>query len=171
MFRTDVAHQIADAESFVEYACAAINVRMYSAGEETEVVLNTFQEAPIIGYRWVYKINAKHSIGQQRLVSTALEHPSPSWRGTAISASEKSTFGNESVSMGMPNIDDRDPDRRVDDGKRNTETEGGNEEDAQEGELGSGQRRDDVRRKFDSGHSLCFSLALSSSTCSMESTL
>ena len=53
-------------------------------------------------------------------MSKALERPSPSPRGTVILAPEKSTLGNESVSMGMPNIDDRDLGRRVDDGKRST---------------------------------------------------
>ena len=60
--------------------------------------------------------------------------------------------------MGMPNTDDRNLGRRVDDDKRSTGTdeienaatdhekggEGGG--DPQEGELRSGQRRDEVRR-------------------------
>ena len=85
--------------------------------------------------------------------------------------------------MGMPNIDDRDLGLRVDYGKRSTGTDeiqngvmdhvkGGDDEgDPQEGELRSGQRRDEVRRKFDSGHSLRFFLVVSSSTCFMESAL
>ena len=87
------------------------------------------------------------------------------------------------MSMRMLKIDDNsDPGRRVDDGKRSTgvdeikngatdhEKRAGDEGDPQEGELCSGQRRDDVRRKSDSGHSRFF-LALSNSTCSMESAL
>ena len=35
-FLTDIAHQTDEAESFVEYACAAINDQMYSGGEETK---------------------------------------------------------------------------------------------------------------------------------------
>ena len=85
-FLTDVAHQTDEAESVVEYACAATNDQMYSVGEETEVVPNTFEEATITGSRWVYKINAEKFIGQPRLVPTALERPSPSRRGTVISA-------------------------------------------------------------------------------------
>ena len=46
---------------------------MYSAGKETEVVPNTFEEATNIDSLWVSKINAETSIGQPRLVSTALE--------------------------------------------------------------------------------------------------
>ena len=161
-FLTDIAHQTDEAESVVEYSCAATNVQMYSAGEETEVFPKTFEEARMIGSHWVYKINAENSIGQQSLVPTALEHPSLSRRGTAISAPEKSTLGNEPMSMGMPNIDDRDLGHRVDDGKRSSGTDGikngamdhqkggGDEGDPQEGELRSGQRRDEVRRKFDS---------------------
>ena len=178
-FLTDIAHQTDEAESVVEYACAATNVQMYSAGEETEVFPKTFKEAAMIGSRLVYKINAKNSIGQQTLVPTALEHLSPSRRGTAISAPEKSSLGKEPVSMGMPNIDDRDLGRRVDDGSWSTGTDeikngaieheegGGDKGD----ELRSGQRRDEVRRKSDSGHSLRFSHALSDSTGSMESAL
>ena len=83
--------------------------------------------------------------------------------------------------MGMPNIDDRDLGPRVDDGKRSTgtdeiedgamdhEKEGEDEGDPQEGELRSGHRRDEVRRKYDSGLSLRFFLFVSISTCSMES--
>ena len=104
---TDNAHHTDEAESVVEYACAATNVQMYSVGEETEVVPNTFEEATITGFRWVYKIKAEISTGRPRLVPTALERPSPSPRGTVISAPEKSTSGNEPASMGMPNIDDR----------------------------------------------------------------
>ena len=64
--------------------------------------------------------------------------------------------------MGMPNTDDRDLGRRVDDYIRSTGTDeikngamdhekGGEDEgDPQEGELRSGQRRDEVRRKSDS---------------------
>ena len=156
---------------------------MYSVGEETEVVPNTFEEATIAGSRWVYKINAENSIGQPRLVPTALERPSSSRRGTVISAPEKPTSGNEPASMGMPNTDDRDLGPRVDDDKRSTGTDeiengamdhekGGEDEgDPQEGELRSGQRRDEVRRKSDSGHSLRFFLFVSISTCSMESAL
>ena len=77
-FLTDVAHQTDEAESVVEYACAATNDQMYSVGEETNIVTNTFEEAMITGSRWVYKINAEKSIGQPRLVPTALERPSPS---------------------------------------------------------------------------------------------
>ena len=87
-----------------------------------------------------------------------------------ISAPEKSTSGNEPASMGMSNTDDRDLGRRVDDDKRSTGTDeiengamdhekGGEDEgDPQEGELCSGQRRDEVRRKsepFSSFLSLC----------------
>ena len=85
-----------------------------------------------------------------------------------ISAPEKSTSGNEPVSMGMPNIDGRDMGRRVDDGKQSTDPyeikneamdheKGADDEgDQQEGKLRSGQRRDEVRLKSDSGHSLRF---------------
>ena len=158
-------------------------IKMYSVGEETEVVPNTFEEATMTGSRWVYKINAEKSIGQPRLVPTALERPSSSRRGTVISAPEKPTSGNEPASMGMPNTDDRDLGPRVDDDKRSTGTDeiengamdhekGGEDEgDPQEGELCSGQRRDEVRRKSDSGHSLRFFLCVSISTCSMESAL
>ena len=137
----------------------------------------------IIGSPWMYKINAESSIGQPRLVPMALERPSPSWRGTVISAPEKSTSGNEPVSMRMPNFDDSGIGRRVDDGTRSTDTDkikngamdhekGGDDEgDSQEGELRSGQRRDEVRRKFDSGYHLRFFLVVSSSTCSIESAL
>ena len=150
-------------------------------GKKQKYFQKTFEEATMIGSRWVYKINAENSIGQQRLVPTALEHPSPSWGGTPISAPEKSTLGNEPMSMRMPNIHDRDLGHRVDDGKRSTGTDGikngamdhekggGDEGDPQEGELRSGQRRDEVRQKSGSGHSLRFFLDLSNSTCSMES--
>ena len=47
----------------MEYTCAATNDQMHSVGEETKVVPNTFEEATIIGSRWVYKINAENSIG------------------------------------------------------------------------------------------------------------
>ena len=182
-FLTDIAHQTDEAESVVEYACAATNDQMYSVGEETEVVPNTFEEAMITGSRWVYKINAEKSRGQPRLVPTALERPSPSRRGTVISASEKSTSGNEPASVGMSNTDNRDLGRRVDDDKRSTGTDeiengamdhekgGGDEGDPQKGELCSGQRRDEVRRKSDSGHSLRSFLYISISMCSMESAL
>ena len=85
--------------------------------------------------------------------------------------------------MGMSNTDDRDLGRRVDDDKRSTDTDeiengamdhdkGGEDEgDSQEGELCSGQRRDEVRQKSDSGHSLRSFLFVSISTCSMESAL
>ena len=100
-----------------------------------------------------------------------------------ISAPEKSTSGNEPASIGMANTDDRDLGRRVDDDKRSTGTdeiengamdhekggEGGG--DPQEGELRSGQRRDEVRRKSDSDHSLRSFLFVSISTYSMEFTL
>ena len=180
-FLTDIAHQTDGAESVVEYACAATNDQMYSVGEETEVVPNTFEEATITGSRWVYKINAEKSIGPPRLVPAALERPSSSRRGTAISAPEKSTSGNEPASMGMPKTGDRDLGRRVDDDKRSTSTdkiengamdhekEGEDEGDPQEGELRSEQRRDEVRRKSDSGHCLRFFPFVSISTCSMES--
>ena len=68
--------------------------------------------------------------------------------------------------MGMSNTDNRDLGRRVDDDTRSTGTDeiengamdhekGGEDEgDPQKGELCSGQRRDEVRRKPDSGHSL-----------------
>ena len=164
----------------MEYACAATNDQMYSVGEETDVVPNTFEEATITGSRWVYKINAEKSIGPPRLVPAALEHPSSSRRGTVISAPEKPTSGNEPASMGMPKTDDRDLGRRVDHDKRSTGTDeiengamdhekGGEDEgDPQEGELRSEQRRDEVRRKSDSGHSLRFFLFVYISTCSME---
>ena len=83
----------------------------------------------------------------------------------------------------MPNTDDRDLGRRVDDDKRGTGTddiengamdhEKGGEDvrDPQEGELRRGQRRDEVRRKSDSGHSLRYFLFVSMSMCSMESAL
>ena len=182
-FITDIAHQTDEAESVVEFACAATNDQMYSVGEETEIVPNTFEEATITGSRWVYKINAEKSIGQPRLVPTALERTSSSRRGTVISAPEKLTSGNEPGSMGMPNTDDRDLGRRVVDDKPSTGTDeikngamnhekgGEDEDDPQEGELRSGQRRDEVRRKSDSGHSLRFFLFVSISTCSMESAL
>ena len=92
----------------MEYACAATNVQMYSVGEETEVVPNTFEEATITGSRWVYKINADNSIGQPRLMPTALERPSPSRRGIVIFAPEKSTSWNGPASMRTLNIDDGD---------------------------------------------------------------
>ena len=122
-FLTDIAHQTDEAESVVEYAWAATNDQMYSMGEGTGKVPNTFEEATITGSRWVNKINAEKSIGQPRLVPTALERPSPSRRGTVISAPEKSTSGNEPASMGMSNTDNRDLGRRVDDGKRSTGTD------------------------------------------------
>ena len=50
-FLTDIAHQTDEAESVVEYACAATNDQMYSVGEETEVVPNTFEEATITSSR------------------------------------------------------------------------------------------------------------------------
>ena len=180
-FLTDIAHPTDGAESVVEYACAATNGQMYSVGKETEVVPNTFEEATITGSRWVYKINAEKFIGLPRLVPAALEHPSSSWRGTVISAPEKPTSGNEPASIGMPNTDDRDLGRRVDDDKRSTGTveiengamdheKGGEDEgDPQEGELCSEQLRDEVRRKSDSGHSLRFFLFVSISMYSMES--
>ena len=91
------------------------------AGEETEVFPKTFEEVTMIGSRWVYKINVENSIEQQILAPTALEHPSPSRRGTAICGPEKSTLRNDPVSMRMPKIDDNsDPGRRVDDGKRSS---------------------------------------------------
>ena len=175
-FLTDIAHQTDEAESVVEYACAATKVQMYSVGEETEVVPNTSEEPTITGSRWVYEINAENSIGQLRLMPTALERPSPSPRGTVISAPEKSTSWIEPASMGTPNIDDEDLGRGVDDGKRSTGTDeikngamdhekgGESEGDPQEGELRSGQRRDEVRRTSDSGHSLRSFLFVSSST-------
>ena len=95
---------------------------MFLVGEETEVIPNIFEEATITGSRWVYRINTEKSIEQPRLVPTALERPSPSRRGTVISAPEKSTSGNEPASMGMSNTDDRDLGRRVDDDKRSTGT-------------------------------------------------
>ena len=64
-FLTDIAHQTDRAEAVVEYACAATNDQMYSVGEETEVVPNTFEEATITGSRWVYKINAENSWDHQ----------------------------------------------------------------------------------------------------------
>ena len=87
----------------MEYVCAATDGQMYSVGEETEVVPNNFEEATITGPHWVYKINSEKLLGQLRLVPTALERPSPSRRGTVISAREKSTLGNEPASMGTPN--------------------------------------------------------------------
>ena len=122
-FLTDIAHQTDEAESVVEYACAATNVQMYSVGEKTEIVPNTLEEATIIGSYYVYKINAENSIGQPRLVPMALKRPSPLRRGTVISAPEKSTSRNEPASMEMPNIDERDLGRRVDDGKPSTGTD------------------------------------------------
>ena len=156
---------------------------MYSVGEETEVVPNTFEETTITGSRWMYKINAEKSIGQPRLVPTALERPSPLRRGTVISDPEKSTSGNEPASMEMPNTDDGDLGRRVDDDIRSTGTDeikngemdhqiGREDEgDPQEGELRSGQRRDEVRRKSDSGSSLRSFLFVSISPCFMEPAL
>ena len=85
--------------------------------------------------------------------------------------------------MGMPNTDDRDLGRRVDDDIRSTGTDeikngamdrekrGDDEGDPQEGELRNGQRRDEVRRKSDSDRSLRSFLFVSISTCSMESAL
>ena len=182
-FLTDIAHQTEEAEPVVEYACAATNDQMYSVGEETKVVPNTFEEATITGSRWVYKIIAEISIGQPRLVPTALERPSPSRRGAVISAPEKSTSGNEPALMGMPNTDNRDLGRRVDDDKWSTGTDenkngamdhekmGEDEGGPQEGELRSGQRRDEVRQKSDSGLSLRFFIFVSITTCSMEPAL
>ena len=46
-FLPDTAHQTDEVESVVEYACATTNVQMYSVGEETDVVPNTFEEATI----------------------------------------------------------------------------------------------------------------------------
>ena len=183
VFLTGIVHQTDEAKSVVEYTCAATNDQMYSVGEETEVIPNTFEEATITGSRWAYKINAKKSIGPPWLVPTALERPSSSRRGTVISAPEKPISGNEPASVGMPNADDRDPGRRIDDDKRSTGTDeiengamdhekGGEDEgDPQEGELRSGQSRDEVRRKSDSGHSLRFFLFVSISTCFMESAM
>ena len=85
--------------------------------------------------------------------------------------------------MGMPNTDDRDLGRRVDDDIRSIgtdeikngamyhEKEEEDEGDPQEGELRSGQHRDEVKRKSDSGLSLCSFLFVSISTCSMKSAL
>ena len=80
--------------------------------------------------------------------------------------------------MEMSNIDDRDLGHRVDGGKRSSgidgikngaidhEKGGGDEGDPQKGELRSGQRRDEVRRKSDSGQSFPFFLDFpSNSTC------
>ena len=79
----------------------------------------------------------------------------------------------------MSNINEKDLCCRVNDGKRSTSTdeirngarhhEGGEDDegDQQECEPRSGQRRDQVRRKFNSGYSLSFFLVVSSSTCSM----
>ena len=171
-FLTDIAHRTDEAESVVEYACAATNDQIHSVGEETEVVPNTFEEATITDSRWVYKSNAEKPNRQSRLVPTALERRSPSRRGTVISAPEKSTTGNEPASMGMPNTDDRDLGLRVDDHIRGTgmdeikngamdhEIGGEDEGDPQEGELRSGQRRDEVRGKSDSGRSLRSSLCI-----------
>ena len=131
-FLSDIAHQTDEAESVVEHACATTNVQMYSVAEETEVVPNTFEEATITGSRWVYKINAENSIGQPRLVPTALESPSPSRRGTVISAPEMSTSGNEPASMGTPNIADRDL------GRRQTEHRHGRHREWSNGPRGSG---------------------------------
>ena len=77
-FLMDIARQTDEAESVVEYASAVTNDHIYSVGEETEVVVNIFEEATIIGSRWVYKIIAEKFIEQPRLVHTALERPSPS---------------------------------------------------------------------------------------------
>ena len=85
----DNTHQTDEAESVVEYACAATNGQLYSVGNETEVVPNTFEGTTIVGSRWVYKISAENSIGQPRLVPTALERLSPLRRGTVTSAPEK----------------------------------------------------------------------------------
>ena len=175
-FLTDITHQTDEAVSVVEYACAATNVQMHSVGEETEVVPNTFEGATITDSRWVYEINTENPKGQPRLMPTALERPSPSRRGTVIFTPEKSTSWNEPASMGTLNIDDGDLGRRVDDGKRSTDTDeikngamdhekvGEDEGDPQEGELRSGQRRDEVRRTSDSDHSLRSFLFVSSST-------
>ena len=71
--------------------------------------------------------------------------------------------------MGMQMINDSDLGRRVHDGERSKgadetrngamdhEKGGDDEGDWREGEPRSGQRRDEVRRKSHSGHSLCFS--------------
>ena len=74
-FPTNIAHHTDEAESVEDYACATTNVQMYSVGEETEIVSKTFEEATIIGSRWMYKINVEKSIGQPKLVPTALGHP------------------------------------------------------------------------------------------------
>ena len=87
------------------------------------------------------------------------------------------------MSMGMPNIDDRDLRRRVDNGKWSIgtdgikngaidhEKEGGDKRDRQEGNLRSGQHRDEVRQKSVSGHYFRFFHVLSNSICSMEFTV
>ena len=72
VFLMYVAHQTDEAELVVEYACAATNDQMYSVGEETEEVPNTFEEDKITGSSWVYKINAEKYKGPPRLVPTAL---------------------------------------------------------------------------------------------------
>ena len=61
-FLTDIANQTDEAESAVEYACAATNDHMYLVGEEMEVLPNTFEEVTITGSRWVCKINAISTI-------------------------------------------------------------------------------------------------------------
>ena len=55
---------------------------MYSVGEETEVIPNTFEEATITRSRWVYKINAEQihrttkagACGAGTLVAIAARH-------------------------------------------------------------------------------------------------
>ena len=49
----DIARQTDEAESVVEYTCAATNDQTYLVEEETEVVPNTFEEATITDSRWV----------------------------------------------------------------------------------------------------------------------
>ena len=84
--------------------------------------------------------------------------------------------------MGMPNIDDRDLGLGVDDAERSTGPDSSrnrardNEKgeimkDPQECKPRCGKRRDEVRRNSDSGYSLILFLAVTSSTCSMESPL
>ena len=119
-FLTDIAHQTDEVESVVEYACAATNVQMYSVGEETKVAPKSLKKPRRLALVGCTRSTPKIPSDNKGLVSTALEHQSPSRRGTAISDPVKSTLGNEPVSMGMPNIDDRDLGRRVDDGKRST---------------------------------------------------
>ena len=64
-----------------------------------------------------------------------------------ISAPEKSTSGNEPASMGIPNTDDRDLGRRVDDDKRSTGTDEIENGGMEQWTTRKGERMKETRRK------------------------